>query len=198
MAHGSVAESLHLLLCPVRRGRSTRACYTETWPRGIFHVRCPAPAQPSTAHVTRGGAELPAMDRVMARRPTRRPHGNRAIRASLLAEDAPQGQGSSLVAQHSLCGIYSNIRDVSSHRQAAGRPAACPRRLRARNGDVWTGSPIDTQVAVDRHVPEFLSGTYAHEGGASHMHTKADRVTPAITNHPMGTVELNWCGRCSH
>jgi hypothetical protein len=34
----------------------------------------------------------------------------------------------------------SALRDVSSHRRPTGRPAACPRRLRARDEDGWTGA----------------------------------------------------------
>jgi hypothetical protein len=72
----------------------------------------------------------------------------------------------------------STIRDVSSGRHPTSRPAACPRRLRARDEDGWTGAAPPTVTPA-----EFQSGTNAHEHRSCH-----------VRHHPtMGTADVNRC-----
>jgi hypothetical protein len=63
-----------------------------------------------------------------------------------------------------MCVEYvSAIRDMSSLRRPMGRPAACRRRLRARDEDGWTGAAPPTV-------------TSPRSSGAKRMRMNTDRV----------------------
>jgi hypothetical protein len=70
----------------------------------------------------------------------------------------------------------STIRDVSSHRHPTGRPAACPRRLWARDGDGWSRSAPPTVTSPG--VPARKEST-DRESGASDRQTHGFTATPS-------------------
>jgi hypothetical protein len=109
-------------------------------------------------------------------------------------------RGAGVASSEGVQSAFHTLRDVSSHRPPTGRPAACPRRLRARDEDARAGHqstpPTGASPSHRSQVPSGLGGSESPSGtqvaDPSHGAESADpshRADSADPSHRADSAE---------